>query len=120
MSVTKMAEIVRKLTSATDKGKVSWEETETENIFQVSYPTYSIRLSSIPSLTEPGEEDITIAIYNETGRKIESATDAQLDDSLDSAYQEMKKLHQMAKGYALGTEQTLDDIISELDPGIPF
>jgi len=121
MSVGKIVQIVNKLINATDDGKVNWEETEIEDVFQVSYPSYSIRLFKTPSETDPGDIDYVISILNENGKILESATDVALKDLLPDSYLKMKALHESAKGYALGIEQTLDKIISDL-PGedIPF
>lgn len=121
MSVAKIAQIVSKLVSATKDGKITWEETETEDVFQVSYPNYSIRLSIEPSQTEIDTYDVVISIYNEIGKKLESATDVDLKDELSNSYGDMKALYDSAKGYSLGIEQTLDKILSDLtSQDIPF
>ncbi len=124
MSLAKMTQIVEQLISATNKGQINWEEAETEDVFQVSYPTYSIRIAEVPSATEPGPDtfDVVISIYNKEGKRIESANDVQLKDLITNAFLQMNELYDTAKGYALGTEQTLDSIITDLSEkeDIPF
>lgn len=125
MSLVKMAQIVEQLISATNTGHINWEEAEVEDVFQVSYPTYSIRIAEIASETAPDPDisDILISVYNKEGKKIESVSDVQLKDAMTNSYLQMKELYDTAKGYALGTEQALDSIIADLSPGpedIPF
>lgn len=124
MSLVKMTQIVEQLISATNTGHINWEETEVEDVFQVSYPTYSIRIAEMPSETalDPDIVDIVITVYNKEGKKIESVSDDQLKDAITNAYLQMKELYDTAKGYALGTEQTLDNIITDLSGAedIPF
>ena len=121
MSLAKMTQIVEKLISATNKGRINWEEAEVEDVFQVSYSTYSIRIAETPSVTDPGPDtfDIVISIYNKEGKRIESVNDVQLKDAITNAYLQMKELYDSAKGYALGTEQTLDSIITDLSEAGP-
>ena len=123
MSLAKMTQIVEQLINATKNGKINWEEAEVADVFQVSYPTYSIRIAEMPSVTSAGPDavDIIISIYDQEGRKIESVSDVQLKDALNNSYLQMQELYDSAKGYALGTEQTLDSIISDLSgQDIPF
>lgn len=118
MSIAKIATIVKKLQRATKKGAIQWEQTEKEDIFEAAFTDFSIRLSTQPAKDPeagPGDIDYVISIYNSSGTMIESASDFDLQDVMDEAFEILDEIYDAAKGYALGTEQTLDSIISTLD-----
>lgn len=124
MSIEKIATIVNKLQLSTKKGSLQWEKTEKEAVYEVAFPNFTIRLSSQPTeeeVADIGDVDYVISIYDSSGTSVESASDIDLKPVLDQSYKILKEIYQSAKGYALGTEQTLDSIISTLDEDdIPF
>ena len=123
MSISKLATVVIKLRDATRRGKVEWEQTEKEGVFQASYPDFTIRIFT--QLTRDPEPDVdidyVISIYNSKGVLIESATDIDLKPTMELPFKVMEELYDSARGYALGLEQTLDSIIETLsDEDLPF
>jgi hypothetical protein len=125
MSLSKLAIIIEKIHEQTISGKLEWEQTEKNGVFQVSFPNYSIRMSSHPSTESDDTQDYIISIYDSNGLLLESASDLELIEQIPgngAAYRIMKEIYESAKGYALGVEQALDSIISELTPkdNLPF
>ncbi len=124
MSIQKTGSIVRRLEKLTEQGKLEWEPTEKEDVFQVSFPSFSVRLSKKPSQTEEGV-DYIVSIYNSDGTLLESESDVNLREVLNEpgeSYKTMKRLYDSARGYALGIEQALDNVIATLgeEDDIPF
>jgi hypothetical protein len=118
MSITKMASLVEKLNNLTNNGKIEWEETTKSNIFQSSFANYSIRIYGKERLDTDSNEvviDYYLDIVNSDGKMLESINDLQLHDQIKDAYLKMKNIFEAARGYALGSEQALDNIIKELD-----
>ena len=116
MSLQKMALLLQKLEKLTLSGNLDWEPTEKDNVFQTSFPNFSVRIY-------PEEEDYVISIFNSEGLLLESVTDPELSDILKDSFSRMKALYESSRGYALGTEKVLDDILNELDKkdlDIPF
>lgn len=124
MSVAKLATIVTKLQNATKRGKVEWGQTEKEGVYEATFPDFAIHLSFRPTIEtdqEPDAVDYIVSVYNSSGIMIESVSDIELRSVMNEPYKILDSLYQLAKGYALGTEQTLDSIISTLDEeDIPF
>ena len=124
MNIIKIATIVNKLCESTRGGNIEWNQTEKEDVFETSYPDFAMRLSTRPKKDREapsGAIDYVISIYNSSGILMESASDIELNNAMDNAYETLSSLYNTARGYALGTEQILDSIISTLDKDdIPF
>jgi len=122
MSKQKVATIVQRLHGATISGKVDWELTEKEGVYQASYPDFSIRISTQPAI-EPEPEvfiDYVLSIYNNKGTLLESVTDVELQGEVTTPFKTLGEIYESARGYALGLEQTLDSIINSLPEEFPF
>jgi hypothetical protein len=115
MSYQKIADLIFKLHEKTVLGKVKWETTTTEGVYQAVFAGYSIRISKYP-------EDIVLQIYNEDGELIEEVNDSEVNKvSPYTAWTLMLNLYETARRVAMGTEEALDSIMSILDDdGIPF
>ncbi len=112
---SKIAQLVERVHHQTLAGKVPWEETERDGVYQASFPNYSIRYSSRP--TQSSGVDYILAIYNEQGSIVEEVADPDLDeDDIDwEPYEVMKETYERARGQALGVEAAIDDILRYLD-----
>lgn len=124
MSYAKLAHLIRALHQQTNSGKIEWKSTAEDGTFQVSFPNYSVLLSTRPSVRGQGD-DVIVAVLNSEGRMLEQATDVDFDaDTLPNAYATMKQLYEVARRQSLGVEQALDALLIELgeDPenDIPF
>lgn len=118
MSTKKIIDILQKLKTLTQAGKIEWETTEKSNVFQTSFPEFSIRIGQRPTKAPdapPDEVDYIISLYNQGGVMVENMSDLDLTRMYREAYSDMKEIYDSARGYALGTEQTLDTIIATLD-----
>ena len=118
MSYKKIGTIIQSLHEKTISGAITWEETEVDGTYQVSFPNYSVRIFSIKSSTD---NDYFIQIINEFGKVLDEVSDIDLKDIIDNPYKLMKEIHNSARRQALGVEDALDAILSNLDDlGIPF
>ena len=100
--------LFQKIEKLTLSGNLEWELTEKDNVFQTSFPNFSLRIYR-------QADDYVISIFNSEGVLFESATDPQLSDFIGDSFNRMRALHEAARGYSLGVEQALDEILTELD-----
>ena len=127
MAYKKLATLTFGLYRETAKGRVSWEETTSTGVYQASFSNYSVTIS-LEDSQEGAEHDVRISIFNDEANVIESFSDIDLDvewfreiDANDTPYKIMHGLYETARRIALGSEQAINDILSELDDdGIPF
>ncbi|EJN18241.1 hypothetical protein [Pseudomonas sp. GM80] len=112
MTDSKIVRIIKGVDRQTKSGKIDWEITETENVFQASFPNYSIRLSY--DELEFGN-DYWLTIINNEGIVIESVSDVKLKDEFEGAYKFMESLYANARRVALGVDKALDDLLSIFD-----
>lgn len=127
MADEKLIKLVTGLNKQTFAGKVAWESTDLVGVFQVSYPNYSIRISS---RERGGAEDVFITIINSVGDVVESFSDVTLSSDFSSAYRLMSNTYFEARRIAMGVNAALDEILVELgldseededeDEDIPF
>ncbi|WP_116817757.1 hypothetical protein [Pseudomonas syringae] len=123
MADEKLIKLVTELNKQTSAGKVAWESTDLVGVFQVSYPNYSIRISS---RERNDVEDVFITIINSVGDVVESFSDVTLSSDFSSAYRLMSNTYFEARRIAMGVNAALDEILAELglnseeDEDIPF
>lgn len=119
MSNAKIAKLLNLLIEKTESGELEWEPTVKSDVFQANFPRYSVRI-----LTREGETgfdlDIVLQIINEEGMIVESVSDPQVSDFIESAFLRMRALHASARRIAMGVDRALDEIIDFLEPDIPF
>jgi hypothetical protein len=116
MSDPRLVNLVQKLYTGTDTGNVSWEETDTEGVYQVTFPEYTLRFwMQFQDGPIPGTEDYILGIFNTRGLKIEEISDADLAQDLSDPYEAMKHLYRAARRKAMGVDQALDSILSALE-----
>jgi hypothetical protein len=112
MSESKIVRLIQGVVRQTSAGKIDWEVTEREEVFQASFANYSIRLSH--SEADMGV-DYWLTIINNEGLVIESVSDVQVRDELDGAYKIMEGLYANARRVALGVDKALDDLLNIFD-----
>ncbi len=103
-----MVNLLNRLHRLTSMGKIEWELTETDETFQTSFLNYSVRIF-------PQGSDYRLSVLNSEGIVVETVNDPGLFEVSDTAYADLKGLHELARSYALGGEQALDEIINALD-----
>lgn len=112
MAISKTAQLVARLLYRTEEGEVKWEETETEGVYQVAFPEYSIRVYSRSYSNEDGngEPYFGLAIFNDHGSLVEEVWDPTLDNEF--TYHVLRKLYEGARRKAMGVEQALDNLLN--------
>jgi hypothetical protein len=120
MSYTKLGSLVELLYVNSQSGKIAWEETEQESVYQVSFPEYSVRISHESDNYNRGDE-LFVQIINSDGLVIEEASSEDIGSVLDEAHTKMKNIHDIARRQALGVDEAVDSIVSNLnDLNNPF
>jgi len=124
MSYPKLGILTYKLWQQTQAGKVDWEETAKNGVFQAIFGDNTIQIHMEIS-QEDGEPYIYVTILNADGDQIERFHDAEVRKFIpgsQKSFEMMKQIVDTARRRALGTEQALDSIISilEKDEEIPF
>ena len=111
---SKVERLVEVLAEKTYSGELPWEPTEDEDVFQCSFPNYSVRVYSRGSYEGP----ITyiLALYNANGVKIEEINDRDLDtEGFEESYATMEQMYVGARRKAMGVNDALDDLLTYLD-----
>ncbi|WP_339541428.1 hypothetical protein [Pseudomonas sp. RA_5y_Pfl1_P24] len=114
MSYPKIAKLVDVLLSQTESGVLRWAATEKSDMFQASFPRYSVRL--YPHERNPIEVDYILQILNELGDIVEEVSDPDLRSVMERPFDVMRRLHDAARRSAMGVETALDDILNFLEP----
>lgn len=112
MIESKIVRIIQGVVRQTNAGKIDWDVTEREDVFQASFPNYSIRLSYTESAMGV---DYWLTVLNDEGVVIESVSDVDVRDELDGAYKIMERLYANARRVALGVDKALDDLLTIFD-----
>lgn len=115
----KITLLLKRLHEKTLQGKVPWEQSADEGVFQASFKNYSIRISRQPSRHgNLDEEDVVFQLFNEKGELIEEVDDtsfSQPDFLPTSPFKFMADLHAMARRSAMGVDEAVDILLGELD-----
>lgn len=120
---SKYYRLINSIFKKTRDGSMSWEETDEDDVFQVSFPDYSLRISRVPTRSQdPDGEDIILRIYNNEGKLIDEVDDAMIYQydperrfSGLSSYQAMYEIYNIARRQALGVEQALDSLLNLIE-----
>jgi hypothetical protein len=114
MAADKYQQLVERLAVKTDQGEVYWKEAAGPDTFQISFPNYSLTLSS---QNRQGSILYVISILNSEGRTVDSFSDEDLDgDGRGGRYFTMMgELYHNARRQALGVDKALDEILGQLD-----
>lgn len=116
--MNKQVELLQYLHKLTRSGKLRWSETAEEEVFQASFPRYSVQITETPTTMGGTAEgtDFVISIFNDQGKKVEEIKD--WDESLKGlepgAYYVMQETYIAARQQALGADEAYDHLISEL------
>lgn len=115
----KMKHLIARLHELTKAQNVSWQETETDGIYQISFPTYSVSVSRRrSSSSQHADWDYWISIYNSDGKLIDEASDGDLHadfpNRIPSALDTMSELYDMARRSAMGVEDVIQEILTQL------
>ena len=124
MARTKLQQLVFRLATQTDAGRIQWEATDLDGVYQASFSSSAVHILELPNSDHPDEMDIVLRIYNEAGRLVEEIRDPDIaggDVTASAAYSTMKDMFGAARRYAMGVEQVIDKLNSELEENeLPF
>ncbi|HWR37027.1 MAG TPA: hypothetical protein VN622_14285 [Clostridia bacterium] len=109
--------LVEKLAKKTYAGKLDWQRTAEDDVYQVAFPGYAVRL-----FTRHGSQgglDIIVQVLDQNGTLVEEITDVDIPNStqLDpiEAFGYMNDLYKAARRKAMGVDAALKSIIESLD-----
>ncbi len=118
----KLTEFVLKLAKRTTEGKVTWERTVLDGVYQAAFPDYTVKLFKRDSrYGEDSAVDVVIQILNSEGELLDEIDDATLSDGRDGGriYKVMSEMYSLARRRAMGVEAALDSLLDELGPDQP-
>ena len=111
---------VRTLKARTDEGKINWQPTVEEAVYQAAFPNYLVKIWMRPSIYQQQEEDACVAILNKDGSVIEEFDDVTLTGTgFKESFLLMRELYRLARRNAMGLDKALDEILSGLGPAEP-
>lgn len=112
----RILKLVQGLLAKTTSGEMAWERTSTSGVFQVAFPSYTVKLSIEPNNDNPDANDYFVWILDETGHIIERASDVELQRKFPTkrVVQLMDDLYSAARRHAMDVDGALDSLLSEL------
>jgi hypothetical protein len=116
MSYPKMAVLIERLISLTNRSEIRWEATAQDDVYQASLPGYSVQILTRPTVHRGVDgEDVVVRIRNNEGKVIEEVADTDFSqDLLKNSYEKMQNMYQTARRQALGVEAALDELLNAL------
>ena len=119
MISNKIVTLVRRLFQQTQEGRLPWQETGREGIYQVVLQDYVISIIGT-SAEDAKDAPVAAAAYaleirNAKGTLLERITDEDISERLRDTDGFMKDLHSRVRRIALGVETAIDRIIVELE-----
>jgi len=124
----KLWTFINKLDKSTEAGKVNWEQTAEDGVYQASFPDYSVRIFTREGV-EGGSLDYVLQILDQGATVIEETSDPELARESDVGTQEsftrMRSLYKNARSRAMGTAQAIEKLMKSLnalddDDNVPF
>jgi hypothetical protein len=107
------------LISKSGKGELEWQPSVSENSFQVSIKSNTVRLAEVPSRDIDSESpDYVISLINDQGIEVDTFSDIDLNateaQGQKNWYRQLKNLYVTARRTALGSEKVLSDVLRDL------
>jgi len=107
----KLAALLQRIYEKTVKGELRWEPTANGSAFTVPFARFSLSLERVPE-TRDLMGYILLRISNDRGQTIEEFTGGQ---AVQIGFPHMDELFDRARRIAMGLEEALDELLSELD-----
>ncbi len=121
MPYEKTVKLISMLEKRTAEGRVEWQETPDEGVFQAAFPGYAVRALMHRGSGFPDEgPDYFVQLYNENGVLIEEIRQDDIREGEDArayakSYNLLRSLYEGARRHAMGVEQALDQLLEKLD-----
>lgn len=113
----KVRSFIEKLAARTEQGKVSWERTADDGVYQASFPNYTVHVLTRHNPERRDETDYVLQIKDEDGAVIEDVSDETLSIRTgDPISKIMGAMFRQARRKALGVDKAVDAILSALGP----
>lgn len=113
-----MIQLIERLYDRTNAEGLPWQETESDGVYQITFPTFSVSISKRRSIDPEAEIDYWVTIYNSDGKIIEDVSDLdvreQFQDRDKSSFRYMGELYEMARRTAMGVEGAITQILAQL------
>ena len=121
MADSKVEQIVSLLYKRTQEGKVAWKRTAEENVFQASFPRSAVKVRRIggpgvlgAAIASIQKGNYTVEILDSNGRVVEEVPESEFAVAIEGRAIKLSGLYEAARRSALGSDQTLDDLLSTL------
>lgn len=125
MNTKKSYDLVEKIFEKTISGKLKWEQTLDENVFQVIFPEYAVKISweepNCETLTEEQAELLNeihkfpvLKVYNSIGNQIQEIGFYEIYNE-DNIYKKLCEIYEEAKNIAYNVDKSIDELMTELD-----
>ncbi len=117
MDIDKIKKLVVMLHQKTLDGKVKWEKTSKVGLFLATFSGSSVRMFTKENEDSPEDLDYYLTIYNAQGDRVEVVSDILLQraDEKFGGYKLLSETYEMARRIALGVDDAIDALLSELD-----
>jgi hypothetical protein len=113
MADPKFLTLIHKLLERSKRGKVQWEATAAEGVYQAAFPQYSVKIYSLPG--DMGELDYILQLADDEGQVIDEIRDTDFPNEFNN----MRDLFNCARSIGLGLDRALDSILAALGPDEP-
>ena len=118
MADPKLLTLLERLHRRTREGRVDWEETREEGVFQAHFGGLALTISSREDPEWPDSPDYVIRILNDEGRLVEEFTNNDLrplvKDEEVNPYKLLDETFTSARRSAMGVERALNTLLEEL------
>lgn len=115
MDLEKRRKVIKMLLDKTREGKVEWSETFSDDGYITTRDGVSIVVDK--GSNDSGHDLFLFKLLNQYNDVVDDFCDEDFGDL--EVYHQCSELYSLARGYAKGTEQLLDKLISSLDD-VPF
>ena len=127
MPYEKTVKLINMLEKKTSEGRVEWQETTDDGVFQAAFPGYAVRvlMHSAGGRFSDEDPDYFVQLYNENGTLIEvirqdDIREGEEADAYKKSYGVLKSLYEGARRHAMGVDRALDQILEQLENDVPF
>ena len=109
----KSTALIERLEERTKAGKVSWEKTETDGVYQAAFPGYSVRVSTeeVKGQWNKIVDSYTLALFDKEGSLIEEFAETVEEEYGDEP---LAILYHAARRRAMGYEQAVESLLQAL------
>lgn len=113
--------LIQRLWDRTRGGKLSWEETSQKHSYRAPLGDFTVTIAAVDDPEYPEQPDYHVAIYDESGRWIETITNTDLRPFMNDKFQDRNPYQLMAETFsaahrnALGVDRVVRSIIELLD-----